>query len=308
MKLSTVQELLDPDCFADKSVVMNVRGKITKLWGVKSGTNQNGPWELQNGEFTDETGSIPICFSSCTQPTTARGKVVTLSCVKSDKHGWKGVTIDDREYEKGGQMVQTRELKVTAMANVDYGDGGSQRAAQTSKSPAKTGGSAQQPTQQSQSRSIGVHPKLVLQDLIALHYDVALLVNEKYGDEAKPEYIATIFIEASREGLPLDYIKRAAAVIKKTYPPAPKDPNKWKVCVMPWGKIEGKTLEEVTDEELKTAFDYFEKKEDNSDLAECVYQAALDRGVVQPPEPPPQEEVPGDTDGSLDAAPSDIPF
>lgn len=316
-KTATIKELLNPDEYADKSVVMRVTGKLTKLFKPKTGSNNNGDWSLQNGEIQDSTGSMSICFSNNEQLMTARNKVITIEAVQSKQHGWTGLKVEDREYPEGTWI---RELKATSTANISF-DGGSQQQQQTNQSGQKTSGygkpkQQEQQTQQPANRQVNLHPKQILADLIALHYDVAGLVNEIYNPEGTKKgdetdvapFIATVFIEAAKNGLGMDYVKRAAAPIKKAYPPAPKDPAKWKDCVIPWGKVEGKTIAEISDDELKVMFDYFDGKKDNSPLAECVYKAALDRGVIAPPEEQPPDDVTGDTDGSLTAAPDDIPF
>jgi hypothetical protein len=75
---------------------------------------------------------------------------------------------------------------------------------------------------------------------------------------------------------------------------------------MPWGeKTAGKKLSEIDNETLKVVHKYFDDKKLNTDLAECVYQAARDLNLFPPTEEEKQQEA---DDRALDAAPSDIPF
>lgn len=295
-KVTTVVQLLDRDEYANGQTVMCVKGKLTGIFEKKSGENANGPWELQNGELTDSTGKIPVSFSGNSQPTSAKNRSVTISAIQSEKHGWIGVKIEDREYEKDGKTVRVRQLKVTSTGLVEYEGGTPQESSskpqQSNTSPATTTPRATR------------HPSLFLKDAIKLHFDITILVNEAYGEKANKETVASLFIEACRNGYVHNYTEESDKPIKKAYPPAPLNPKEWAKCVITAGVNEGKTLQDVTDEDLKKYFDFYDKKQDNSPLAECVYQAAKDRGLLPPPPPPVKTEE----DAALDIGPDEIPF
>ena len=316
IKITPIKKILDTSEFTDGDIVKKVRGKITKLYEVKKG----GDYEYQNGEFVGEDGgTIRICFSKCSQPESAKNKMVTIVGHKSEQHGWTGIKVYDKEYDKDGQKKIRRELRVSATATLTY-DGG----APSGNAPSNSGGS--QKTGQNQSSGSGggnssrnvnndIHPKIILGDLIALHADIVALVNETYGVEnAKPEFIATIFIEAGKQGLAFNYKDRASKPVPVKYPPAPSDPSEWKECVMPWGETtKGKKLSEITDETLKKIHKYFDDKADNSALAECVYQAARDRDIFKAEREEAarlaaKEASQQADDAALDAEPDDIPF
>lgn len=327
-----IADLLDERMYRNKQIVMCVAGNLRDLYQVKRGNGKDGPYEFQNGTIVDDNGDeIKVSFSNNTQPKSAQGQDIIITSFETKQHGWQGIKIEDREYEGKQGWVQERQLKVTGTANIEYpgglaGQGGGrddydrdrgntrqqQRPSRGQPQQGRGGPSrpqrddrqAEQPqTQKQQQPNKPVnalpHPALILEDMIQLHFDVSKLIHEKYG-EAKPEYVATVFIEAAKQGLVLDYKGRAAKPVKKAYPPAPKDPTKWKEAIVPSGDAAGKTLEEIPDDYLKKLFTFFNDKNDDTAFAKCVYKAAEDRGLVRP--------TPTPADPDLDVAPDDIPF
>lgn len=149
------------------------------------------------------------------------------------------------------------------------------------------------------------HPRPILEDLVALHREIYGIVNDTYKAEIEAKtvdpqaFIATIFIEAAKQGCVLDYRERAKKPVVKQYPPAPKDPAQWKEAFIPSGDAAGKKLSEVPKEYVKKLFDFFNERGDNTPFANCVYRAAEDLGLVNRTPAP---------DPDLDAAPDDIPF
>jgi hypothetical protein len=244
---------------------------------------------------------MKVSFSSNTQPESAKGRMVTITSSKSEQHGWQGIKVVDSEYQskKTNETVKERVLRITATAKVEF-DGGAP--AQTGSDPRPQGGGSSGPTQPARPSK---HPLLMLQDIIALHGRVVDLVNEIYKEQAKTEYYATVFIEACRQGLQWDAVKELSKPIVKTYPPAPKDPNQWKECIIPKGSNEGKTLAEISDEDLMKLHTYYDNhdtpKVANGPFAECVYQAARDRKLEG------AKPIPPETTGD-EPAEDDIPF
>lgn len=300
-----IKNVLDPNAYADQMPVMCVRGTITKLYQAKTGEGGSGPYSFQNAELKDATGTIKVTFSSNEQPMSCKGKVVTIRAFKSDKHGWVGLKVEDREFEQNGEPKQERQLKVSGTAEIEYagattgggGGGGGGNAANTKQPPAKANGgtdTAKPPR----------HPRLFLEDAVALYCDIVALVNEKFQDAHPEGAVSTLFIEAAKNGIVYDYKAQAAKPLPVKYPPTPTDPSEWRKCYIPSGELAGKTLEQISDEKLNALFDYYDGKGANTPLAECVYQAARDRGLLPPPEPPPAP--PSDPD--LDVPPDDIPF
>lgn len=305
----SVEKLLDPDTFADQASVMCISGTLTKLFKA----NKGDEYEYQNGEFKDSTGKIKIVFSKCTQPQGSRNQKVTITSQKTN-HGWQGVRVEDREYEKDGETKHERQLKITPSAEIEYGsngsgggdNGGDDEPQNTSrKSSGGNGGSTGHPAKERSTPA--VHPLVAIKDMLKLHTTLTALVSETYGKDidkdAKQAAVATLFIECAKMGLIWDFEKKAGAPIQKAHSPAPKDPKKWKQAVIPAGANEGKTLEEVSDEDLMKYHEYYDKKGDNSALAECIYQAAADRKLLPDPEPENEGNDAGD-----DTPRDDIPF
>lgn len=301
IKITTISKVLDRSEFTDQDAVKKVRGKVTKFYPVNKGED----FEYQNGEFKGEDGGeIRICFSKCTQPDSIKNKTITLTSVKSDQHGWTGIKVLDRKYEKDGEQKVRRELRISPTAKIEIEGGGSSESSGGGGSGRSTnsggGGGSSQP-------KFDGHPRLFLEDMIALHFDVSTLVNEKYG-EPRPEFIATIFIEAAKNGLAFNYKERASKPAPVKYPPAPTDPHEWKECVMPWGKdgVIGRKLSALEPEKIKEIHIYMDSKKMNTPLAECVYQAARDLKLFEAEEKDKEQQAADDA--ALDAAPDDIPF
>lgn len=324
-----IADLLDPRQYRNKQIVMCVAGNLRDLYQVKRGNGKDGPYEFQNGTIVDDNGDeIKVSFSNNTQPKSAQGQDIVITSFETQQHGWQGIKIEDREYEGKQGWVQERQLKVTGTANISYpgglaGQGGGrggyddrprgnprqqQRPQGRTQQQTRGGGTRQQqePEQERTQTQKPVnkpsslpHPAVVLEDLVNLHFEVSKRIHEKYG-EAKPEFVATVFIEAAKQGLVLDYTARASKPVRKAVPPPPTDPSKWKECVIPSGDAMGKTLEEIPDDYLKKLFAFFNDKNDDGALAKCVYRAAEDRGLVR--------KTPTPADPDLDVAPDDIPF
>lgn len=298
------KRILNPDEFSDGDIVKCVHCKIKKLFSkIRKGGDGDRKYEFQDGVVVDEDGTeMSICFSKNTQPQSAEGKWVTIRSKKTEAHGTQGVKFEINEWEDNGETKRKKLLKVTGSAEIEYVGGGGGAAS-------SSGGSSSTQQQSSGQHSPGpaksnAHPKDVLRDMLDCHHTIALLVNEKYGDGASPEFkqgaVNTLFIESAKSGLIPDFAKRYS---KKVYPAPPKDPANWKECVMSSGQYEGKTLAEIPDDDLLKYFEYYDKKEDNSPLAECIYQAARDRNILPKPEPPKGQ------DPDLDPpAEDDIPF
>lgn len=302
LKVTSIKKILDRDEFSDGDNVKKIKGKITAMYPVRKGGDGDSGYEYQNCEFEGEDGGkIRICFSKCTQPTSAKGQKVTIHSIKNDQRGWLGIQVKDGEHDG----KKTRELRIVPSAVLEY-SGQASTGSGGGSGGSSGGGEKSQPAQS--KRDDSVHPIVILKDLIGLHAKIVDLVNESYGESAKPEYIATLFIEAAKNGLAFNFLERVSKPVPIKYPPAPKDYSLWKECVMPWGKegVIGKKLSELPEDKLREIHIYFDEKGINTDLAECVYQAARDLGLFKKEEEQQQQQAADDA--ALDAAPDDIPF
>jgi hypothetical protein len=287
MKPKAFKELLDKEETPNGQVVGCIKAKLTSLYEEKTGEKDGRHWQLQNGEFTDDAGTkMRVCFSNCTQPVSAKGKVLIIKSVQSQQHGLQGVKVEDDSYEKNNKQVEVRQLRITSTADITYEGGAPQSAPSSGQgSPASSGpGLAKSNANVKQS----------VTDMLDCQTTLYSLVNERLkgvdgiSEVAKVSMTNTLFIECAKAGLISDFSKRYAAV---TYPPAPKDPKQWKECVIPSGEFAGKTLVDVPDDKLLKFFEYYETHSDpkvqNGAFAECVYQAARDRDIL--PKPAKQE-------------------
>lgn len=299
IKITPIKSVIDKSEFTDGDTVKKVRGKITALYEVRRGDD----YEYQNGDFVGEDGGkVRICFSKCSQSSSVKNKTITITAHKG-KDGWTGIKVIDKEYEKDGEKKSQRELRITPTANIEIEGGGSSGGESSGGGQSKSSGGGGQ----SQPRN-EAHPSLVIEDTIMLHFDVKRKLKELYGESFREEDVATVFIALDKQGQTINYKERAAKPIPVKYPPAPKDPNDWKECVMPWGKegVIGRKLSAIEPDKIKAIHAYFEEKGLNTDLAECVYQAARDLKLFE--EENKAKEQQAADDAALDAAPDDIPF
>jgi hypothetical protein len=280
------KRILDPNEFSDGDIIKCIKGTIIKLYKIRAGEGTRGHYEYQDGEIKDDAGTIMgITFASCSQPDSAKGKRVTIMSTMTESFGKQGVKLEVSEYNQ----KEIKKLRITSSANISY-DGGA------------TGQQQQRPNGQAQQQpAMNVHPKVILQDLTKMHCAITDLVNEIYKEQPdafKQGAVATIFIEAAKQGVAVDFAKRYSQMI---IPPAPADPKNWSECVVPKGSNIGKRLQEVSDEDLLKLHGWLADTDSKTNFAKCVYQAALDRNVL----PVHQDET--GAEENLEELP-DIPF
>lgn len=257
--------------YEDKQIVMTIAGKITALYDIRKGDT----YEYQPGKMKDDAGTeMDICFSKATQPLTAKGKHVVIKSIKSDKHGWLGIKVEDQTFTKDDETVTKRLLKITASAEIVY-DG---EAAQSSGKSKPTGEGKQQ-----QQKTDG-HPIVILDDLLALHRKCYEVVQAKYSNanlphEAQQPFVSTLFIEMCRQNQQHNFIERAAKPLPPKITPAPEDPKQWRDCMIPSGSMVGKTLKDLDAEGLTKFYDALKDKE--TKFANCVKSAYEETGLLK---------------------------
>jgi hypothetical protein len=304
------KKILSED-YDDGQTVFTIAGTLSALYPVKKGEGAKGPWEFQNGKMKDSEGTeIDISFSSNSQPTSAKGKKITIRAVKTDQHGWNGIKVEDQSFTPQGQNepVNKRVLKISGSANIEYdGEAASKPAGGTG---AQSGGGQQS---SGFAATAGMHPELFLMDITNFHMRCHYYAEQAYPDEAatdgKPAVnntalrqsaTASIFIEGVRHQMHINYGENAKKPIPVKIPPAPKDPAQWKECVIPKGEFMGKTLAELPDDKLMAFYDALKGKD--TPFSNCVEFAADERGLLKKAKE--QEK----NDRALDAAEDDIPF
>lgn len=296
MPTTTVADLAD---FPLDAPIMEMRGKLTKLFPVKK--NEKGG--LQNGEFTDSTGSHKITFvdGACIDDDrSARGKEVVIKATNSPGHGWTGFKLKD-----GGNFGI--QLWVTSSALIEFvgqSAGNTNRRPSETRPPANQSGRGQQPQQTGSTdpnrKTNQPFDQYEMADRIVDCYAVIhRLVNEKLGDKFRSEDVATVFIEYAKAGGVAQWVIGAERQVK--IPAAPKDPALWSTAIVPAGSMKGKALEELSKEQVKQLFDFYDSKGSNTPFAECVYRAAQELGLLNKTEAPAQQK------GEQEAE-DDIPF
>jgi hypothetical protein len=117
MRVVSIGEVkqLDP-----KETVPCVRGTIKSVFKPNKGTNDKGPWAIQNVIIKDGSGEIKVSIRNheLEVPMSAKNQPITIACHEGDR-GKTGVYAEDDEYR--GQVE--RILKVTGSASIEIGNG-----------------------------------------------------------------------------------------------------------------------------------------------------------------------------------------
>jgi hypothetical protein len=139
MRVSTVDEVL---AMEDDEVIQAFSGTLSTLWKPKTGESEKGKWSFQNGEITAGGKKIKVCFKNRDEvPQSMKGKKITILAYHGDR-GWSGSYASSSEY-KG---KTTREIKVTATAEVtEGGTASSEPATETTAPKPHTGGGGHLP-------------------------------------------------------------------------------------------------------------------------------------------------------------------
>jgi hypothetical protein len=312
--------------YQSEQAIYCVEGTLTKLYAPKSTAHGT----LQNGELTDSEGNaLKITFADCDQNhQTARNAFVTIESVEG-RNGWTGVKVkDDAQYG--------RAIWVTPTAQITYqrGGGGAPPRQQgppprnspppQNRRPPQRGAGGPPPQnrqrsgptpQQGQQRPPSMNQFQAVEQIVDCYAYTFRLVDERMQPILKERHMqinadtlaslistmtATAYIEVAKSGIVKTWDPKAAPA--KHYPPPPTDPRQWRQCVLSKGENEGKTLEELSDEVLGKLFDYYDGQKANHALAECVYQAAQDRGLLN------SGASSQGQDPDLDQPEDDIPF
>lgn len=112
---------------------------------------------------------------------------------------------------------------------------------------------------------------------------------------------ATVFVDVAKSGTAANWNPKLKP---RQFPMPPSDPHEWAECYIENEKssLHGKKLSEISDDDLRKLHAYYDEKQANHPLAECVYQAAQDRKVFKQveqkpvaddqPEQPEQDDIP----------------
>lgn len=132
---------------SDGSTIERFRGRVTKLYPMKTRGSGESAFTKQEGELTDDSGGkIPVEWrlDGSELAKDRQGKVVTIECVKT-QHGLRGLTVMDDTY----QDKTTRKLKITKTAALAWEDGAAGNTTTTTTQPSQ-GSQSSQPSQGSQ--------------------------------------------------------------------------------------------------------------------------------------------------------------
>ena len=305
----TVRDAFNLD---DSDVIGEVSGTIISLFAPLK--NDNG--SLQNGKIRGDDGfEGKITFADNPQnEKTAKGKRVTISSVKSEKHGWLGVKMKDGgKHGKGIWVTSTASIvfegeqpqtKSEYRKQEDYKE-------EPKTDPLPDVKPADKPRTQAAPPPSIKPVRWHVENLADLFATCVALVNEKVmtvacqGDEtpdAKLEiaqaYATSLFIQCDRQGHTYAWNKDAI-----TLPPIPP-PERWREAVLHKGEYKGKTLADLPVERLMELFNYYDSSHNNTPLAECVYRAVEELNLLKAKEAETNQEL---TDEELAAQP-DIPF
>jgi hypothetical protein len=103
-----------------KETVPSIRGIIKAVFKPNTGSNDKGPWSIQNVVIKDGSGEIKVSLRNheIEVPASAKNQPILIACKESDK-GKTGVYAEDDEYRGKVERI----LKVTGSATVQIGNG-----------------------------------------------------------------------------------------------------------------------------------------------------------------------------------------
>jgi hypothetical protein len=260
------------DGIEQKDVIKRVTGKITKLWEARTFSGPKGD-SVQGGEIEIDGTTYGLSFWNNTQPKSLKGKVVTLSSVRS-KHGLNGVTLDHESYDGKNGHVDRDVIKVTGYGKVEIEE--------QSEEPPRVANSAT-PRQ----TEIG-DPKKAIDSIVEMHLYIDGLVRHAYASRVSDEetirsYVSSVFIEANRKGVVMASVPTEAAV-------PVCDPKDWGAAIVPSGSMKGKTLGSVGKPALTKLYQHYLEKGFNCPFSKCVEQAGIDLNLDGPLEE--QDDIP----------------
>jgi len=204
----TIKEILALD---SGEVVPSITGKIAALYDWKSDEGEYGPYSVQSGMLTQD-GQPPIRFSAWNFDNlkSLKGKQVTISANKSEKHGLTGLVAVDNEFR--GKV--TRELKITGSATIEeteWGDAPRETqndVKETGTSPRLSNAATKSDPEDADNGIIEARRHLMqsanLYVLCTHAVDKVImpeLLNSLKTNEIFQAAVSTLYIEASRAGL-----------------------------------------------------------------------------------------------------------
>lgn len=114
--------------------VLDVRARVKTVYARKTGITEDREWSYQDLLIEDTTGSIYVKCQNKIPLDELKGKDVLLTCYKSDKHGWVGLTTFDDDYSDPA----VRKLKMTKTGVITLLDEVPERQETSSQKPQDT--------------------------------------------------------------------------------------------------------------------------------------------------------------------------
>lgn len=111
MQFLTLKEVL---ALPPGTPVPATAGTIKDLSAYQSGTNEHGPWSIQNAFIEDDSGSLPMKIGNQAEiPRTMIGQTLFFLAHKKTKGGLSGLKADMEEWSEEGKV---KPYTILAMA------------------------------------------------------------------------------------------------------------------------------------------------------------------------------------------------
>jgi len=111
MQLLTLKEVL---ALPPGTPVPATAGMIKDLSAYQSGTNEHGPWSIQNAFIEDDSGSLPMKIGNQAEiPRTMIGQTLFFLAHRKTKGGLSGLKADLEEWSEEGKV---KPYTILAMA------------------------------------------------------------------------------------------------------------------------------------------------------------------------------------------------
>lgn len=189
---------------ADGTLVGEFVGTVTSLYKEYSGSGTHGEWKKRGAKMRDAAGGeIEVVFWNRDVPDSWKGQTLSIKSVKGEK-GTHGCTVFDDTY----QNKTTRKLKVTAVADLAFLQGGGHSEPPASTQRQQSSGSAPQtqsapPARQQPSLKLQIAKRATVWNMcFDAAVGTAIAINARHGYAMVPAGISglatTLYIETMR--------------------------------------------------------------------------------------------------------------
>jgi len=315
-----------PEGIEDGEAIKEISGKLTAVFPAETRNGQYGEYTTQNCKIQIDGTEYKLSLMNHVVPNLAKGKVIVLKCTKDDKKGFIGVNYKVETYtsKKGankGKEVTENVIKCNASANIEYPDGTPADAKAQDKPTSKpqNAQASDSYTNYQRPQSFDELVEVIAKQHATVHtYVHALYEEDKLSTETLQAYVASVWIEANRQGANTFYEFKGQQGHSKAKEQVKEEPEKpmekdaewtgdepaqeeapdevpdetpeeepanpygmWEEQKVPSGPKAGMTLAEIGKVTIGKYYESYKAKGFATDFQKFVRQAAIDLGIAK---------------------------